>query len=124
MRQASLHKTNYAMVASRPSKMSRRQFLGASTALWLAPRLNAADATPVEPVIDIHQHTHYHGRSDEDLIQHQKAMGVTLTVLLPAGSTVMRPSTLDGKANGLQAECFGNESVVDLAKAHPKEFLF
>ncbi len=112
------------MAASRASKLSRRQFIGASTALLMARRLNAADATPAEPIIDIHQHTHYHGRTDEDLIAHQKAMGVTLTVLLPAGSTVMRPSTLDGKANGLQAECYGNESVVNLAKAQPKEFLF
>jgi predicted TIM-barrel fold metal-dependent hydrolase len=51
-------------------------------------------------------------------------MGVTLTVLLPAGSSVVRPSTLDGKANGLQAQCHGNASVLNLAKAHPKEFLF
>ena len=44
-----------------------------------------ADAALAEPIIDIHQHTHYHGRTDEDLIKHQKTMGVTLTVLLPAG---------------------------------------
>jgi predicted TIM-barrel fold metal-dependent hydrolase len=105
-------------------KLSRRQFIGASTALLMARRLNAADATPAEPIIDIHQHTHYHGRRDEDLIRHQKAMGVTLTVLLPAGSTVIRPSTLDGKANGLQAECYCNESVINLAEAHPKLFRF
>ncbi len=83
-----------------------------------------AEAAPAEPIIDIHQHTHYHGRTDEDLIQHQKAMGATLTVLLPAGSPVLRPSTLDGRANGLQAECYGNESVVNLAMAHPQAFLF
>ena len=105
-------------------KLSRRRFIGASAALLMARRLNAADATPAEPIIDIHQHTHYHGRTDEDLIAHQKAMGATLTVLLPAGSIVIRPSTLDGKANGLQAECYGNESVVNLAKTRPKEFLF
>ena len=106
--------------------LSRRQFLGTSAALLLAPRLRAADAdaAPAEPIIDIHQHTHYHGRTDEDLIQHQKTMGVTLTVLLPAGSSVVRPSTLDGRANGLQAECHGNESVLNLAKTHPREFLF
>ena len=106
--------------------LSRRQFIGASAALLLTPRLNAADAdaAPAAPIIDIHQHTHYHGRTDEDLIKHQKAMGVTLTALLPAGSSVVRPSTLDGRANGLQAECFGNQSVVNLAKTHPQEFLF
>jgi len=113
------------MTALSPSRLSRRRFIGTSAALLLAPRLHAAEADAAsEPIIDIHQHTHYHGRTDEDLIRHQKAMGVTLTVLLPAGSTVIRPSTLEGKANGLQAECFGNDSVVNLAKAHPKAFLF
>src|SRR5437016_7775684 len=114
------------MHASSRLTLSRRQFIGASAALLLAPRMNAAepDAAAAAPIIDIHQHTHYHGRTDEDLIQHQKTMGVTLTVLLPAGSTVIRPSTLDGRANGLQAECFGNQSVVNLAKAHPQEVLF
>jgi predicted TIM-barrel fold metal-dependent hydrolase len=114
------------MPASSRLILSRRQFIGASAALLLAPRLHAADAdaAPAEPIIDIHQHTHYHGRTDEDLIQHQKTMGVTLTALLPAGSTVIRPSTLDGRANGLQAECYGNDSVLNLAKTHPREFLF
>jgi len=108
------------------STLSRRQFIAASAALLLAPRMNAADAdaAPAEPIIDIHQHTHYHGRTDEDLIKHQKTMGVTLTVLLPAGSSVVRPSTLDGRANGLQAECHGNESVLSLAQAHPQQFFF
>ena len=108
------------------SHLSRRKFIGVSAAFLLAPRLRAADAEPTsaEPVIDIHQHTHYHGRSDEDLIRHQKTMGVALSVLLPAGSVVNRPSTHDGKSNGLAAECHGNESVLNLATAHPKEFLF
>jgi len=114
------------MPASPRLTLSRRQFIGSSAALLLAPRVSAADADaePAEPVIDIHQHTHYHGRTDEDLIRHQKTMGATLTVLLPAGSSVVRPSTLNGRANGLQAECYGNESVLSLAKAHPREFLF
>ena len=111
---------------NRLATINRRRFIGASAALLLAPRLNAADAdaAPAEPLIDIHQHTHYHGRTDEDLIKHQKTMGVTLTVLLPAGSSVVRPSTLDGRANGLQAQCYGNDSVLNLAKTHPQEFLF
>ena len=102
--------------------LSRRRFIGACAALIVAPRLNGQ--VHAAPVIDIHQHTHYHGRSDEDLIKHQQAMGVTLTVLLPAGSTVDRPSTLNGRANGLEAQCYGNESVVNLARSHPGEFLF
>ncbi len=32
-----------------------------------------------EPIIDIHQHTDYVNRTDEQLLAHQRAMGVTLT---------------------------------------------
>lgn len=89
-------------------RISRRTFL--STACAAA----AAAAEPAgEPVIDLHQHTHYHDRTDEDLIAHQKAMGITLTVLLPAGSKY-----------GLAANCYGNDSVVALARKYPKQFVF
>jgi predicted TIM-barrel fold metal-dependent hydrolase len=72
-----------------------------------------ADQLPAEPVIDIHQHTNYTGRSNEQLIAHQKAMGVTTTVLLPAG-----------KFYGLDAQCGGNLTVVALAKKHPGTFFY
>lgn len=113
-----------------PISISRRRFIGVSAAALLGPvgplpaGAAAVGEEAAEPVIDIHQHTHYHGRTDEDLVAHQKTMGATLTVLLPAGSTVVRPSTLNGKANGLQADCHGNESVVALARSHPGGFLF
>lgn len=84
--------------------MRRREFL----ALLAAPLGGAA-----EPVIDIHQHTNYAGRSDEELIRHQRDMGVTKTVLLPAGSKY-----------GLAVRAGGNDSVVALAKSHPGEFVF
>jgi len=38
------------------------------------------------PIIDIHQHVPYSGRTAEQLIAHQAAMGITMTILLPAGS--------------------------------------
>ncbi len=79
---------------------------------------------PPEPIIDIHQHTHYHGRTDLQMLAHQRAMGVTTTLLLPAGRVAERPSTHTGKSNGLAARCTGNEAVVEFAKAHPGEFLF
>jgi predicted TIM-barrel fold metal-dependent hydrolase len=66
-----------------------------------------------ETVIDIHQHTHYRARTDDALVEHQRTMGVNLTVLLPAGSRL-----------GLDADAYGNESVVALAKRYPKQFLF
>src|ERR1700682_4988069 len=82
--------------------ISRRTFLQAA----LAPR-------DVEPVIDIHQHTCYWGRSDEDLVAHQAAMGVTRTVLLPTGSV----TTLGVGAGG-------NRSVLELARLYPDKFSF
>jgi predicted TIM-barrel fold metal-dependent hydrolase len=82
--------------------ISRRTFLQAA----VAPRSG-------EPVIDVHQHTCYWGRSDEELIAHQTAMGVTRTVLLPAGSL----TTLDVGAGG-------NKSVMDLAHWQPEKFSF
>ena len=47
----------------------------------VAPRLAAQG----EPIIDIHQHVGYSGRPDHVLLAHQRAMGVTTTILLPAG---------------------------------------
>jgi len=119
-------------------KQTRRQFLGAS-ALALAgctlPRSSDPSQDP-EPVIDIHQHTDYGGKRDKDwnptgpgrtheqLIAHQKAMGVTRTVLLPAGKFVRGASTHQGRANGLDGTCSGNEVCRQLAKDHPELFLF
>lgn len=89
--------------------ISRRTFLAGTVGGFAVE----AFAQSKEPVIDIHQHTHYWGRNDEDLIRHQRALGATKTVLLPAGSKF-----------GLEADCYGNDSVVALAKQYPKEFVF
>ncbi len=51
-------------------------------------------------------------------------MGITTTILLPAGRAAMRPSTHEGRSNGLQAQALGNDACYDFAKAHPGEFLF
>lgn len=64
-------------------------------------------------IIDFHQHTNYSGRSDDDLVAHQRRMGADLTVLLPAGSRF-----------GLAADALGNDSVVDLAQRIPDGFVF
>ncbi len=59
---------------------SRRHFLASSSAALLTSSLlHNAVAADEEPIIDIHQHTHYHGRTDEQMIKHQRAMGVTTT---------------------------------------------
>ena len=85
-------------------KTSRRTFL----ALACASLTRGA-----EPVIDFHQHTTYSGRTDEQLIAHQRTMGIAKTVLLPAGSS-----------GGLAAGAGGNDTVVSIARDHPGEYLF
>ena len=100
---------------SNPLQLSRRKFLAAPGFFALASRLGSAE-TPVEmpePILDIHQHTSYTGRTNAQLIAHQRAMGITKTVLLPAG-----------RIYGLEAGCGGNETVVSVAKEHPDEFVF
>lgn len=96
---------------------SRRDFLTKSALLALAysafgKQLQAADPA-AEPIIDIHQHTKYHGRSNRDLIRHQRALGATKTVLLPAGLYY-----------GLDAQCGRNKSCASLAKHFPGSFTF
>src|SRR2546425_9471639 len=105
--------------ATRHSSISRREFLatGCGALAITLPRWEAdgagvpSPATP-EPILDIHQHTNYAGRTDEQLIRHQQVMGVTTTVLLPAG-----------RFYGLDAQCGGNDSVFALAKKHPDKFV-
>src|SRR2546430_17717421 len=87
-------------------------------------RQTAPATAPVEPIIDIHQHTTYHGRTDAALLHHQKKMGATQTVLLPSGSPVDTPSTLKGKANGLYAGAGPIDTVVPITQAHPREYFF
>ncbi|MEO6725617.1 MAG: amidohydrolase family protein [Blastocatellia bacterium] len=89
--------------------LSRRAFIAGACNALTVPAVAAA----FEPIIDIHQHTHYWGRSNEDLLRHQRALGATRTVLLPAGSKF-----------GLEAECYGNNSALALARAYPKECVF
>ncbi len=114
---------DHEVTPPREGELTRRAFLAGTAAAAIAgcasPRPGAGDRAggttrpPVQRIVDIHQHTNYHGRSDADLIAHQRALGVTTTVLLPAGSKF-----------GLAARCGGNETVLAVARAHPGEFVF
>lgn len=104
---------------------SRRDFLvsalGASATLaWRS----VAQAAVVEPVFDIHQHTSYRGRSHEHLMAHQKAMGITRSILLPAGTPMKTAATHQGKSNGLAAGCGSTVEAREVAAAHPESFLW
>jgi len=105
--------------------MTRRDFVGTAGLALAAGILGHQDiAGAVEPIIDIHQHLGYSGRPDAVLLAHQRAMGATTTILLPAGRSVRTSSTHDGVSNGLQAECLGNEPCRQFARAHPSGFRF
>jgi predicted TIM-barrel fold metal-dependent hydrolase len=97
--------------------LHRRDFIAASLSLFGAaawPRaLHAADTAP-EPVIDIHQHHRYRDRPDDNLLFHQKTIGVTTTVLLPGGEDTGNPPTTMSL----------NAAVLEFARAHPKQFYF
>lgn len=89
-----------------------------ASALCGCAAIGPADDAPgeyatAEPIIDIHQHTNYAGRTDEQLIAHQRALGVTHTILLPAG-----------RYFGLDASCGGNATVLPLSRQLPREFSF
>jgi predicted TIM-barrel fold metal-dependent hydrolase len=121
------------MTATR--SFSRREFLFTSALALAASEVGCQTAAPaVEPIIDIHQHVHYGGkrdahwhqigpaRTDAQLIAHQQMMGVTRTILLPAGRPCIRASTHQGLSNGLEGTCTGNNACADLALAHPEKF--
>lgn len=75
-------------------------------------------------IIDIHQHTNYSGRTDDQLLTHQRAMGISTTILLPSGRPLSYGATYYGVSNGLQAKATGNEACYEFAQKYPKEFLF
>jgi len=79
---------------------------------------------PLEPIIDIHQHTTYSGRSNAALLHHQRRLGATLTILQPSGTSVITASTLKGKANGLYAGAGPIDTCIAFCRQHPGEFVF
>ena len=108
-----------------PSVISRREFVARSALSICGAAISASNVeSATEPIIDIHQHLGYSGRPDDVLLTHQRAMGISTTILLPAGRNVNTPSTHDGVSNGLQAQCLGNEACRQFAKAHAKDFRF
>ena len=113
--------------------LSRRELLagliglaatGGTPARAAAKDQTAALAAEPDAIIDIHQHLGYSGRPDDVLLTHQRTLGVTTTILLPAGRAANIASTHAGVANGLQAQALGNEACRRFARAHAKAFRF
>lgn len=87
---------------------TRRTFLTAAASL-AGSRVTSAQAYPV---IDIHQHTPYSGRTADQLVAHQRTMGIAKTVMLPSG-----------RRGGLAADAGGNDVVWELKKRYPDEYV-
>jgi predicted TIM-barrel fold metal-dependent hydrolase len=105
----------------------RREFLTASSLalVGLAVQGSSADGHgSADPIIDIHQHVGYSGRPDDVLLAHQRAIGATKTILLPAGRPASTASTHNGTANGLQGQAAGNEACYQFARTHDSEYAF
>ena len=105
----------------------RRTFLTRSGSALLGLVVQDAPQTALQrsdPIIDIHQHLNYSGRSDDVLLAHKRLMGATTTILLPAGRSVSTASTHQGVSNGLQAEALGNEACSRFAAARMKFLTF
>ena len=68
-----------------------------------------------EPIIDIHQHLGYSGRPDDVLLAHQRALGATTTILLPAGRSV----TPRRRTGGSERLCRRRRSATKPAIALP-----
>jgi predicted TIM-barrel fold metal-dependent hydrolase len=116
------------MSSTSPRGLSRREFLRDAAVLAVAAAAPGCQTAKTEagrePIIDIHQHVGYSGRPDEVLIEHQRAMGVSKTILLPAGHNANTPATHHGKSNGLAALCLANEACYRLALAHRGTFYY
>jgi predicted TIM-barrel fold metal-dependent hydrolase len=107
--------------------VKRRDFLTTSALALIGATSRsyaAAAQSIVDPIIDIHQHLGYVGRPDDVLLAHQRAIGATMTILLPAGRPATGPSTHGGIANGLQAQALGNEACYQFVQAHRNTYLF
>lgn len=97
--------------------LSRRTFLavtaGAAACSSEAPVAKPAPESVTETpqaLLDFHCHTLHLGRTNEQLVAHQTAVGVTRTVLLPG-------------AGWLLEKIGGNEHCAELAKTDPDHFV-
>ena len=106
------------------SAPTRRQFLAVSGFALLGAGAPEQPGSEADPIIDIHQHLNYSGRSDAALLAHQITMGATTTILLPSGRPLTRASTHDGKSNGLDAQALGNEACWQFARTHRAAYRF
>jgi len=81
---------------------SRRQFLGTLPAFIAPPSLSASLSS--QPVLDLHQHTNYLGRTNQQLVAHQAYHRVTTTVLLPGAGWMLSELGDNASCAALEAD--------------------
>jgi uncharacterized protein len=84
------------------SNLTRRDFLRTVPALTAVPLL--AKSAGTEPILDLHQHTNYSGRTNEQLVAHQMRHQVTTTVLLPGEGWMLSELGDNASCAALQAD--------------------
>jgi predicted TIM-barrel fold metal-dependent hydrolase len=97
--------------------LNRREFLKRGLGVAAVPLL--ATAAPSEPILDLHQHTLYAGRSDQQLIAHQRYHDVTVTNLLAGDGWML--SELGGNADCAAFQAKYPDQFVRFACADPVE---
>lgn len=119
---------------------TRREFIkkqalagaGAALTLGVAPSALAMEERQgdrpgliqQEPIIDVHQHTDYHDRTNPELLAHQRTMGATTTILLPAWRPDEDLEGLEWLQSGLDRwATTGNEACFEFARKYPDEFI-
>ncbi len=106
------------------SGITRREFM--ATGVSAAAASLIARTSPGEPLLDLHQHTHYVGRTDEELIAHQAFHGVTTTVLLPGAGWMLSEVGDNASCAALQAkhpELFVRFACSDVAESRTPDVL-
>lgn len=97
--------------------LSRREFLSIGLGIAAASQMSAPAHS--ERIMDLHQHTLYAGRSDQQLIVHQRYHGVTVTNLLAGDGWLL--SELGGNADCAALQAKYPDQFVRFACADPVE---
>jgi predicted TIM-barrel fold metal-dependent hydrolase len=106
------------------ANLTRRNFIGAISALAAVPGL--ADSITAEPILDLHQHTNYAHRSDEQLIAHQVYHSVSKTVLLPGEGWMLSELGDNASCAALEAQApdfFMRFACSDVAESRTEDVL-
>ena len=104
--------------------LNRRRFLAAAATMVAGKAL--AGPAPAEPLLDIHQHTNYSGRSDQELVAHQALHEVTTTVLLPGAGWMLSEVGDTVSCANLQADfpnMFARFACADVAESSTEDVL-